>query len=115
MAIAYSIIRKGVAGNMRINIVDVTLDGSYAAGGYALTAASMGVGTVYNLSPQVITNEGVEAQWDQAGAKLRVVKGANTVTVTSGNGAYSELATNDTLISANTKVRCVVIGDMATG
>ena len=115
MAIAYASVRRGVSGNFRTNVVDITLDGSYAAGGYALTAASLGVGTILMLIPYVRTGENVIAQYDGVNVKLKVLKGASTVTVTSGNAAFSELAANDTLISANTVVRCWVVGDPGSG
>lgn len=114
MAIGYSIIKKGVAGNMRINIVDITLDGSYAAGGYALTAASLGVSTIHHVVPTP-QGDGIVPIWDVTNSKLKLYKGASTVTVTAGNAELTELATNDTIIDANSKVRCVVIGDMVTG
>lgn len=115
MAIAYEIVKKGVAGNLRVNIVDITLDGSYAAGGYALDPASMGVGRVHAVQPTVSTVVGVLPVYDVANGKLVLYKGANTVTVTSGNAAFTQLANNDTIISASHKVRCVVFGDAVHG
>lgn len=119
MAHSYSIVKKGVAGNMRLNIVDITLDGSYAAGGYAITAASCGVGTIHHISPVMSTSgdttKGLLPVYDPATGKLRIYKTGGTTTVTSGNGNLTELATNDTLISSSAKVRCVVIGDNVSG
>lgn len=108
-------VKKGVAGNMRINVVDVTLDGAYAAGGYALTPAQLGVATVHAVSPIGGTAAGVLPRYDTANAKLIIYKGASTVTVTSGNAAFTELATNDTIISAATVVRLLVVGDNPSG
>lgn len=115
MAIGYTIIKKGVAGNMRIHIVDIALDATYASGGYAITAASCGLGTIHAVVALNSTTDGFLPVYDVANGKLQIYKGAATVTVTSGNAAFSEMATNDTLVSATTIVRCVIIGDMITG
>jgi hypothetical protein len=112
MAIAYDIVSKGVAGNMRQNVVDITLDGSYASGGYALTAASLGVANIFVVIAQMKTGENLLPQYNHATGKLEILKGASTTTVTTGSGAFSELATNDTYASSSVVVRCLVIGDM---
>jgi hypothetical protein len=114
MALAASIIKKGVAGNMRINVVDFTLDGAYAAGGYAVTAANCGMSTIHAVAPTP-QGDGIVAIWDVTNSKLKLYKGANTVTVTTGNAELTELATNDTIIDANSKVRALVVGDVVTG
>lgn len=116
MALTYSIVKKGVFGNMRANIVDINLDGSYAAGGYALTPASMGIeGQVHMVLPVNASLDGVLAVYDTTNSKLALYKGASTVTVTSGNAEFTQLATNDTIIDANSKVRVLVLGDAPSG
>lgn len=114
MAATYSIVKKGVTVTGRYSIVDVTLDTTYGAGGYALTAASMGVSTI--VGAQVLgQNAAVLPTWDTTNNKLKIYKGASTVTVTSGNAAFTELATNDTLVSGSTVVRLLVWGDSPNG
>lgn len=115
MAQSYKIVRRGVAGNLRINIVDVTLDAAYAAGGYVLDAKQLGVASIDLVIPEVITGEKVSATWVKSTGAVLMLKGASTVTVTTGSAAFTELATNDTLVSATTVVRCVVYGDAPTG
>jgi len=112
MAIAYDIVTKGVAGNMRINVVDVTLDGSYASGGYALTAAGLGMARIFHINAEMKTGENLLAQYNHTSGKLEILKGASTVTVTTGSGAFSELATNDTYASTSVIVRLLVVGDI---
>lgn len=111
MALGYAIVKKGVAGNFRLNVVDVTLDGAYAAGGYDLDEASLGVSSVSFIAPVNATSVGVLPVYNHTTGKLLLYKGASTVTVTSGNAAFTELATNDTIISASHKVRLLVMGD----
>lgn len=120
MAIAYNIVKKNVAGNMRVNVVDITADTAYPVAGYALTAASLGVGTIHLIVPNLIkatnaTNLGLVVIWDQAAGTLKFYKGGATTTVTTGSGALTTVPVNDTYIDANTVVRCVVFGDAPTG
>jgi hypothetical protein len=115
MALAYTTVKLGVAGNYRVNIVDVALDATYAAGGYLLSEASLGVSTIHAVVPSMATaTDGLLPIYDAVNKKLLIFKGANTVTVTSGNAEFTQAATNDTLVSATTIVRCLVIGDSAT-
>lgn len=115
MAIGYTIVQKGVLGNWKANIVDIALDGSYAAGGYTIDADSCGVDTIQAFYAHMKTGENLLPNYNFTSGKLEILKGASTVTVTTGSGAFSELATNDTYASASVIVRALVIGDSATG
>jgi hypothetical protein len=104
MAIAY----KTVAfyPDMRKSIVDVTLDASYAAGGYALTPASLGFATAPNMvDPQVVTTagQGFVPSWNQQTGKLQMFK-------VGAAGAMTECVNTD--LSASVKVRLEVTGDI---
>lgn len=74
MAIAYA--RVATYGDKYQTITDITLDGSYGAGGYALTNASLGMlATPDNVVPQVITPAtGLMAEWDKTNNKLKMWK-----------------------------------------
>lgn len=114
MAIAYSIVKHGVTGTGRYSIVDITLDGSYAAGGYAITPASCGVAKIYGATV-LGCNINVLPVFDTTNTKLKILKGASTVTVTSGNAAFTEAATNDTIISGTSVVRLLIQGEHPNG
>lgn len=45
MAASAQVVARGSAGDLFYRIVDVTLDGSYPAGGYPLAAKDLGLGT----------------------------------------------------------------------
>jgi hypothetical protein len=115
MALGYTIVQKGVLGNWQANIVDIALDATYAAGGYTITPASCGVSTIQGFFAQMKTGENLLPNYSFTSGKLEILKGASTVTVTTGSGAFSELATNDTYASATVIVRALVIGDSAIG
>lgn len=82
MAIAYSVTdRRPDVGR---NVVVITLDGSYGAGGYALDNASMGlIGNPTNVDCSnyvhaTATSANV-AQWDKTNNKVKIFEG-NTAT-----------------------------------
>lgn len=115
MAIAYTVVQKGVLGNWAANIVDIAMDGSYAAGGYAIDPASCGVGTIQFLHAYMKTGENFVPNYNHTAGKLEILKGASTVTVTTGSGAFSEMASNDSYLSSSVIVRALVIGTSPTG
>jgi hypothetical protein len=101
MAIAYNIVSK--LPDERKTIVDITLDGNYAAGGYALTPASMGMLAAPDMvDPQIVTGQGFAPQWNKGTAKLQMFKNA------AGAGALTECANTD--LSSAVVVRCEVTG-----
>jgi hypothetical protein len=104
MAIAYKMIRQLPDANK--TIVDITLDAAYAAGGYALTPASLGFETAPNMvDPQVVTTagQGFVPSWNQQTGKLQMFK-------VGAAGAMTECVNTD--LSASVKVRLEVTGDI---
>lgn len=104
MAIAYT--RVAFYPDMRKSIVDVTLDAAYAAGGYALTPASLGFETAPNMvDPQVVTTagQGFVPSWNQQTGKLQMFK-------VGAAGAMTECVNTD--LTAAVKVRLEVTGDI---
>jgi hypothetical protein len=106
MALAYTRIKSRP--DIREVVVDVTLDGSYSAGGYALDNKSLGVISTpeavecssYRHATATSSNVGV---WDPVNNKLLIFE---------GNGATAplvECAAGD--ITTSHKVRLTVKGD----
>lgn len=106
MAIALSVNSDTVPGDRRMHVVDVTLDGSYAAGGYAITAANVGLSSIDQvILPGVKTalsaTTALAPEWDYTNGKLKFFKG-------NGVGALTEAANTD--ITSAMVIRCIFIG-----
>lgn len=104
MALAYNIVRR--MPDVSKAIVDITLDGSYAAGGYALAAAGLGMEAAPDMvDPQVVTTVGAGfiPSWNQQTGKLQMFK-----TGAALSGVLAECVAGD--LSASVKVRCEVTG-----
>lgn len=88
------------AGGWRFGIVDITLDGAYAAGGWEITAANLGISTLYLLIP-ASARSGYVLEWDQVNGKLKAYQEADGAT------AMGEIDAGDldTVV-----VRCLYIG-----
>lgn len=100
MAIAYNLVRR--MPDMSKTIVDITLDGAYAAGGYALTNSALGMAAKADMiDPMVITAQGFDAAWDQVNNKLKMWKSGST-------SAKAECVAGD--LSSAVVVRCEVTG-----
>jgi len=67
-------------GGWRSSYVDITLDGSYSSGGWAITAANLKLSTLYQLVPPssgVGTGPvGHPLRWDHATGKLLAFQGS---------------------------------------
>ena len=98
--------------DLKTSFVEVALDGTYAAGGYTLTAANYGLSTILGVIVLGYNGAGagVLPVWDKAAGKLKLYKGAASTTVTTGSGGFSELATNDTYVSSSALVDLLIIG-----
>ena len=90
MAATTQIVKRGASGDMFERVVDVTLDASYPAGGYALTPQQLGLG----LNGQIVFVDGNasktggwEVGWDYTNSKLQVFDSSGAV-----NGAMHEVA-----------------------
>lgn len=80
MAAATAIVDRGAAGDLFFRIVDITLDNSYPAGGYPLTAAQLGLGAngvIYLVDPCTVSKTGGWlVGWDFTNSKLQVFDGS---------------------------------------
>lgn len=107
MALAYSIVKRRP--DVREVVVDVTLDGSYGAGGYALDNKSLGV---ISTPESVVVAHYVHAtatadhvaEWDPANNKLKIFQWGGT-----SPDPLVEAAAGD--ITTSHKVRLIVKGD----
>lgn len=54
MAVSVTDVKRGVLGDLKYLIADVTFDSSYPAGGEALTPATLGFTTIYFFSSNTI-------------------------------------------------------------
>lgn len=102
---SYSIVDRGSFGDLNVRIVDFTLDASYAAGGYPLTAQGLGFGTngvIYGVIP--MTHPGFIMDYDPSAKKLRVRDASG------GVGAATPEAANNLAGLNGLVVRCLVLG-----
>ena len=104
MAIALSVVARRP--DLRENIVDMTADGSYASGGYAIAPKDVGMLSIDSIEAYEKTGQGNIAQWDPTNSKLRVFQ-----TGAALSGVLSEAIAGD-LSTANV-FRLVVKGTPA--
>jgi hypothetical protein len=79
-----------IAGGRRFRVVEVTTDGAYAAGGYAITAANLGLeGAIELVIPGGGTG-GFVPGWDHANKKLKFYKTGSAL-----SGELAECAANE--------------------
>jgi hypothetical protein len=101
MAIAYSIVRR--MPDMQKAIVDITLDGAYGAGGYALNNNQMGMLAAPDMvDADIKTGQGFTPIWNQSTGKLQMFKSAGAA------GAHTECVAGD--LTNAVIVRCEVTG-----
>jgi hypothetical protein len=100
MAIAIARVRSQ-PDSQRI-ISDVTLDGSYASGGYAVTAGQLGLLTIDHMNAWFRGGEGFIAEYIPSTGKIKCLKSAGAA------GAMAECVAGD-LSTANV-VRVEAIG-----
>lgn len=84
MAATPTIVDRGAAGDLSFRIVDVLLDASYPAGGYALTPQQLGLGlngTIFFVDGSVSKTAGWMIGWDYTNGKLQVFDGSGAVNV----------------------------------
>ena len=79
MALSFSIkTLPGMDGGWRHGFVDITLDASYSAGGWTITAANLNLNTLYHLEPPAAgigSSLGYVLRWDHAAGKLLAFEG----------------------------------------
>lgn len=107
MAIAYAPVEKRPADG--ISIVDITLDGSYSAGGYALSNASIGMLTTPRQADltyihATATNDFVPV-FDPVNNKIKIFKSG------TAGATLNECVSGD--ITSSHKIRATFHGDVA--
>lgn len=100
--------------SLKFHIAEIALDASYAAGGYAITAAQFNMSSILGVVVMgyngIASSIGMVCTWDRAASKLICFKGAASTTVTTGSGGLTEMSTNDTYITSSVKVTVLVVG-----
>lgn len=105
MALSYNVVGRGTIGDMFVRVVDITLDNAYAAGGWALSAQSLGFGANGTILGVIPFSDGTGRflSWDRSANKLMVRDASG-----AANAATPEITT---LTQMNTVVvRCLVLG-----
>jgi len=75
MALGYSIVDRGAAGDLFFRVVDITMDNSYPSGGWAVTPLALGFGSngvIFGVIPLGGAKAGRLLEWDQVNLKLMV-------------------------------------------
>lgn len=87
-ALAYSVKRRRVTGNVAVNIVELTIGvaGDYPAGGIALDARSCGLDSIDEVDV-LGTDKPVLVQYDPVGLKVKAWKGNGVAVFVEAAGA----------------------------
>lgn len=103
MALAFSNISllapgRGTRGH-RVILSEITYDGSYAAGGYSVTAANFGLRSIKKIIPIGVAATGAAgsgflASWDKTNAKIKVYKTGSAVST-----PFLEAGTNEATLN----------------
>ena len=100
MAIAYATVARYPD---RYNVItDITCDGAYAAGGYALTASQLGVLSIDGADAESVTGDGFTPCYVASTGKLKIFKSAAVA------GQHTEAVAAD--LSTANKFRLTVTG-----
>lgn len=107
--------QRGFAPALKFWITELSVTDTYGAGGITLTASDYSMSTIYGVIPLSHavgdTTVAILPAYNTVTGKLQFFKGAASTTVTTGSGAYAEVASNDTYLTASTPVfRLLVIG-----
>jgi hypothetical protein len=88
------VVRDDSAGNRKLTVTDITTDNSYAAGGFPLTPANLGLNRVFfglcSITTAAATGNAVDASLDVSSPtapKLKLVAAAAEVANAAGTGA----------------------------
>jgi|SRR5215471_7645119 len=96
MAATAAIIDRGAAGDLFFRVVDVTFDGSYPGGGYALTPQQLGLGlngTIFGVFGNTSKTAGWMVGWDYTNSKLQVFDGSGATSVAMHEAAAATVLT----------------------
>ena len=92
MAIVYNIVRKSP--DQSKMVVDITLDGSYSAGGYALTPASLGLLAAPDMvDPILRSGQGLVPVWNQSTGKLMMYRTGAVVSTPLQEAVNTDITT----------------------
>lgn len=121
MALTITPLNRGVVGVIRYLTADVAFDNSYASGGESLTAANLGMDTIYLV--MATAPVGYEIAYDYTDHLLRafrigiaassIVAGANNTIVKNVAGTGVEVSGTGTAFQANL-VEVTATNDMST-
>lgn len=84
------------------NVVDITLDASYAANGYLINAAQCGMSSITNIDGNMSTGEGFGMTYVASTGKLKIFKSS------AGAAAFTEVSNTD--LTTAMKARVTVTG-----
>lgn len=105
MAIAYSIVEKRA--DVGRTVVEITLDGSYAGGGYTLDPKQLGLlAAPVAIESNMSTGQGFACIFNHATGKLMLFKAS------AGATPFTEVAAGD--LTSAMKVRAVCFGNVVT-
>lgn len=102
MAATPTIVDRGAAGDLFFRVVDVLLDASYPAGGYALTPQQCGFGlngTILMVIGDMSKTGGWDIGWDYTNSKLQVFDGSG-----AANGAAHEVIATTVLTGVTARL-----------
>ena len=77
LGVTYTAIPIKNAGGHRFRVAELTYDATYAGGGYALTAAALGLKAIEYVSDGAVSgagDTGFVAQFDKANSKMKILK-----------------------------------------
>ena len=106
MALAFANFKRfaPMKGGIRMGTVDITLDGSYSAGGWAISASDLNLTSIVAIippGPGVASNLGYPLRWDHATGKLLAFEEAD------GGAGLQEIDAGDL---NNEVIRCMYVG-----
>jgi|SRR5215831_10618982 len=96
MAATTQIIKRGASGDLFERLVDVTFDGSYPGGGYALTPQQLGLGlngSIVLVLGATTKTGGWMVGWDYTNGKLQVFDGSGAASAAMHEAAAATVLT----------------------
>lgn len=111
MAVTVTTVKKSVFGDMRVRIVDITMDSSYATGGETLSAGDVGLKNVVyaDVKQKTVGTTIRQFQYDIANGKILAFQDKDPASAGGADAPFPEVA-NATNLSTIT-VRGLFIGN----
>lgn len=118
MALSVTILERTKVGRLRKNVVRVTFDSSYPAGGESLTAARLGLTKVVHVSPA--EPSGYEGEYDLTNSKLKAFQRQNVYTAavdpaSIAAGAVANTAVTVTGVTTSDRIVAIPPNDLEAG